>query len=132
VPTKLSLLCSIFLLSACTGNASPEPYLLTKERTDSCQEEIEKTISALVNARNLTISKDVFSKSPSLILTNQKPSALGQSAIFNDLKGRKILKMYKKEDFLYIGLLSKKDNKKEEILLSKPLRRCLELPDANR
>jgi len=100
----------------------PEPYRLSQERTGSCQKEIEKTIASLIHAQNLTISKDVFSATSSLYLTNQKDGILTKSPIYNDLGGRKTLLLYKENSTLFIGLL----NKKKDIIKSQKLNGCLE------
>jgi len=123
VPTKLlTSFASILLFTACNGTVKPEPYRLPKERTGSCQEEIEKTIASLIHAQNLSVSKDVFSETSSLYLTNQKDGILTKSPIYNDLRGRKTLLLYKENSALYIGLL----NKKKNIVASKKLNGCLE------
>jgi len=123
VPTKLlTSLASILLFTACNGTVKPEPYRLPKERTGSCQEEIEKTIASLIHAQNLSVSKDVFSETSSLYLTNQKDGVLSKSPIYNDLRGRKTLLLYKENSTLYIGLL----NKKKNIVTSQKLNGCLE------
>jgi len=122
VPTKLfTFLVSILLFTACNGTVKPEPYLLSKERTDSCQGEIEKAIASLIHAQNLTVSKDVFSETSSLYLTNQKDGILTKSPIYNDLGGRKTLLLYKKNHTLYIGIL----NKKKDVVKSQKLNGCL-------
>jgi len=95
-------------------------HTLDKNRTSSCQDEIERTISSLIHAKNLTISKDVFSQTSSLHLTNKKDGILTKSPIYNDLDGRKTLIMYKKSNALYIGLI----NEKKDILKSKQLKEC--------
>jgi len=123
VPTKLlTSLVSILLFTACNSTVKLEPYRLPKERTGSCQEEIEKTIASLIHAQNLSISKDVFSETSSLYLTNQKDGILSKSPIYNDLRGRKTLLLYKKNHDLFIGLL----NKKKDVVTSQKLNGCLE------
>ena len=118
---SLFLLLFSFLFSACNRGSTLQPYTLDEKRTSTCQDEIEKTISSLIHARNLSISKDVFSKTSSLHLTNKKDSILRKSPIYNDLRGRKTLMMYKENSNLYIGLI----NEKKEILKSKKLQQCL-------
>jgi len=123
VPTKLlTSLVSILLFTACNGTVKPEPYRLSKERTGSCQEEIEKTIASLIHAQNLTVSKDVFSETSSLYLTNQKDGILTKSPIYNDLRGRKALLLYRENRALYIGLL----NKNKDVIKFQKLNGCLE------
>jgi len=108
------------LLSACSSDTVPKPYILDKSRTSACQEEIEQTISILVHAQNLSISKDVFSQTSSLYLSNKKDAILTKSPIYNDLRGRKSLIMYKENNDIYIGLI----NKKEDIVKSQKLQEC--------
>jgi len=82
--------------------------------------EIEETISSLIDAKNLTISKDVFSKTSSLHLTNQKNGILFPSPLLNDLRGRKTLLLYKSSNDIYIGLM----NEEKSIIKSKKLTKC--------
>jgi len=122
VPTKLlTSLISILLFTACNGTVKPEPYRLPKERTGSCQEEIEKTIASLIHAQNLSISKDVFSKTSSLYVSNQKNSILRKSPIYNNLRGRKTLFLYEEKNALHIGLM----NKEKDVVKSQRLHECL-------
>lgn len=122
VPIKNLFLFSTltFLLSACTSNSEPQPYILDKSRTSSCQNEIQQSISKLIQAKNLKISEGVFSKESSLHLTNKKDSALSPSPIFNDLGGKKTLFLYKQNGDVYIGLV----NEKKDILKTKKLKEC--------
>jgi len=116
----LTLISSLVLFNACASNAEPQPYILNKSRTSSCQSEMEQTISELIYAQNLQISEDVFSKTSSLNLTNKKDGILNQSPIFNDMGGRKTLLLYQQENALYIGLI----NTKKDIVKSKKLQKC--------
>ena len=121
MPTKIfSLSLLVLILSSCGVKHSIEPYTLKEKRTDSCQMEIEETISSLINAKNLTISKDVFSKTSSLHLTNQKNGILFPSPLLNDLRGRKTLLLYKSSNDIYIGLM----NEEKSIIKSKKLTKC--------
>ena len=124
MPTKklLTSLLFMFGLTACSTTTQPHPYLLKASRTTACQEEIEKTIASLIHAQNLTISKDVFTKTSSLQLSNQKDGILTKSPIFNDVGGRKTLLLYKENSALFIGLL----NKKKGLVTSQKLNGCLE------
>jgi len=123
VPTKLLIsLLFMFGLTACSTTTQPQPYLLKASRTTACQEEIEKSIASLIHAQHLSVSKDVFSKTSSLHLTNQKDGILTKSPIFNDLRGRKTLLLYKENSTLFIGLL----NKKKDVIKSQKLNGCLE------
>ena len=96
------------------------PHTLEKKRTASCQKEMERSISELINAKNLKVSKDIFSESSSLYLNNKKDGMLNKSPIFNDLGGRKHLILYKKGSNLFVALL----NHKEEIIKEKQLKKC--------
>jgi len=121
VPIKnLFLSLTFLLLSACSSNSEPKPYLLDEKRTSSCQNEIEQTISELIYAKNLKISEDVFSKESSLHLTNKKDGILKQSPIFNDLNGRKTLLLYKQNNDLYLGLI----DEKKDISKTQKLKKC--------
>lgn len=111
------LILSLFMLS-CSGS-KPKPYLLSEAKTNLCQNELEATISELINAKNFHLSKDAFSQKSSLYLTNQKRRVLGQSTITNDLNGRKKLMLYRENKFIYIGLM-----KEENLLKSKRLFSC--------
>ena len=122
MPTKLlASLVFIFTLTACSSNAKSQAYLLNKSRTSSCQNEIEKTISSLIHAQNLSISKDVFSKTSSLYVSNQKNSILRKSPIYNNLRGRKTLFLYEEKNALHIGLM----NKEKDVVKSQRLHECL-------
>ena len=118
--TKITLLSLAFLVTACTSSSEPQPYILSKSRTSSCQNEIQQTVSELIQAQNLKISGDVFSKTSSLNVTNKRDGVLKQSPIFNDIGGRKTLHLYKQNNDLYIGLI----NKKKDILKAKKLKEC--------
>ena len=123
MPTKLlTSLLFMFGLTACSTTTQPQPYLLKASRTTACQEEIEKSIASLIHAQHLSVSKDVFTKASSLHLTNQKDGILTKSPIFNDLRGRKTLLLYKENHALFIGLL----NKKKDVVKSQKLNGCLE------
>jgi len=118
LPTLLLTLSSIF--TACAKDSKPQPSTVSKNRTSSCQEEIRATVSALIEAQNLTISEDVFSQVSTLEVNNQRADIFGHRAIVNDRNGRKRLLMYRENSSLYIGLI----NQKEEILKSKKLQYC--------
>lgn len=120
VPIKISLSLLSLLFIACSSHNKPRPYMLDENRTSSCQNEIEQTISTLIHAKNLQISKDIFSKTSLLNLTNRKNGALKPSPIFNDRRGRKTLLLYKQKNHLYLGLI----NEKKDILKSKALKEC--------
>ena len=116
-----SLVLSAFLFTACASDSTkPQPFLLDKSRTGSCQSEIEKSISELVNAKNLTISKDVFSTTSSLHLTNRRDKTLSKSPFANDLMGSKTVQIYKEDEQLFIGLVGDEG----EIVKSKKLEKC--------
>ncbi len=121
VPIKILLLIFSLFFTACSLNSKVQPYTLDKERSDACKNELKQTISSLIDARNLSISEDIFSTTSLLYLNNQKNGILIKSPIINDLKGRKTLMLYKKDNKLYIGLI----NQKKEILKAKKLQKCL-------
>ena len=108
------------LFTACAKDSKPQPSTLNKNRTSSCQEEIRATVSALIEAQNLTVSEDVFSQVSILELNNQRADIFGHREIINDQSGRKRLLLYREEGDLYIGLI----NQKEEVLKSKKLQKC--------
>lgn len=110
----------LLLIIGCNANLKPVPHLLQEPRSQACQKEIEKTISALIHAKHLTLSQDIFSKTSFLHVTNKQNSLLTQSPLINDFRGRKGFKLYKKGDELYIGLL---DENKEVINATK-LNKC--------
>jgi len=127
MPTKyLFLFITLFLFQGgCSSKNEPSKIThmtINKERSPSCQKEIEETITDLVSAKKLKISKDIFSKDSYLRLTNQKRNILNNSPIFNDMGGRKTLLLYQQEDRLYIGL----ENRDKNITKNREIKYCEE------
>jgi len=110
----------LLLITACNANLKPVPHLLQEPRSQACQKEIEKSISALIHAKHLTLSQDIFSKTSFLHVTNKQNSILTQSPLINDFRGRRSFKLYKKGDELYIGLL----DENQEVINAKKLNKC--------
>ena len=119
--SRLFLFLSLSLLmGSCSTALKPEPHLLSKARSNTCQEALEKNIATLIQAQHLHLSHDVFSQKSTLYLTNQKKNILGQSLIVNDINGRKKSLLYRQEKHLFVATL----NNKGEILNSKELKTC--------
>ncbi len=119
---KKVILPIILLFGGCSVkdvNATNLQPALIDARDNSCQDELKKTISKLINAHSLEISSDAFSKESYLYLTNHKRDdfLLQPSKLQNDLGGRKTLFLYIESDDLYIGLVDFKKNiiKKEKL-----------------
>ena len=93
-----------------------QPALRTMD--SKCSKNLKSSIATLTNLPDIKISKDLFTKSAYLVLSNHPKFSYGMDDRLVGVHGsEKILMLYLKEGKCYVGLLDQKKNIVKSVVL---------------
>lgn len=111
----------LFAFSASPKVVPQNEYLLLKDKSEACHNEIEEKIKNILDISKLKISKQTFADSSYLYLTNQKQKPFeDNNPMQGDVNANLIFLLHKNSNSCYISLVDEKN----KILKSLKLKEC--------
>ncbi len=106
------------LFNACAWNTTTILPAHLDSFSPVCHEDIEKGVKNLLGIDHIKLSKDIFSKSAYLVLSNHPRFMLNQDDPLVGAKGsQNLLFLYRKDNRCYLALLDQKKNIDTKVLL---------------
>ncbi len=106
------------LFSACAFDSKTIFPAQLESFSPVCHEDIEKGVQKLLGISHIKLSKDVFSKSAYLVLSNHPRFMLNHNDPLVGAKGsQNLLFLYRQDNQCYLGLLDQKKNIDTKVLL---------------
>ena len=109
----------LLIVTGCSMHSSTEKYhALLSSPSEECIRVLHQKIRKITDIEDLDLSKDLFSRSNLLVLSNHPRSPFRFNDPMTGVKGsEKLLRLYQKNDICYVALVDENGNviKKETL-----------------